>query len=208
MGAEDAPSCSEQEKEAKRQRSASTTPRSTMGTLPYEYDRVMGAASVGSQESVRFGEENDPETEDVQDTVAHSPEDLDQTYEEEGTYHDANPGIGEFHGGFGSASLRECLGRVVQPTTTTSATCHSGEGVGDSTSRMTDLLVSGSWPLRGSSAPMCEAEKSICQHDTPCLGLEFYASRLNHLCQGSVPASALHKSYPGLLWRNKFSLVL
>ena len=41
MGAEDGPSCSE-EKNAKRQRSASTTPRSTMGTLPCEYDRVMG----------------------------------------------------------------------------------------------------------------------------------------------------------------------
>ena len=34
-----------------------------MGTFPYEYDRVMGVTSVGSQESVRFGEEHDPETE-------------------------------------------------------------------------------------------------------------------------------------------------
>ena len=32
MGAEDGPSCSEEEKEAKRQRSASTTPRSTVGS--------------------------------------------------------------------------------------------------------------------------------------------------------------------------------
>ena len=51
-----------------------------MGTLPYEYDRAMGVA-VGSRESVRFGEENDPVTEDVQDTVAHSREDLGQTHE-------------------------------------------------------------------------------------------------------------------------------
>ena len=36
---------------------------------------------VGSQESVRFGEETDPETEDVQDTAAHSREDSDQTHE-------------------------------------------------------------------------------------------------------------------------------
>ena len=49
-----------------------------MGTLPCEHDRVMGVAPVGSQESVRFGEENDPETEDVQDTFARNREDLDQ----------------------------------------------------------------------------------------------------------------------------------
>ena len=65
MGAEDGPSCSEEDKEAKRQRSASTTPRSTMGTHPNDYDRVMGVTSVGSQESVRLGEEDDLETEDV-----------------------------------------------------------------------------------------------------------------------------------------------
>ena len=58
MGAEDGPSCSE----AKRQRSASTTPRSVLGTLPPDYDRALGAASADSQEAVRFGEENDPET--------------------------------------------------------------------------------------------------------------------------------------------------
>ena len=72
MGAEDGPSCSEEEKDAKRQRSASTTPRSTMGTLPYEYDRVMGVASVGSHESVRFGKGNDLKIEDTPDTVAHN----------------------------------------------------------------------------------------------------------------------------------------
>ena len=113
-------------------------PDALWAPLPYEYDRVMGVASVGSQESVRFGEENDLETEDVQDTAAHSRETLDQTHEEEDTYHNANPGIGEFHGGFGSASLGECLGRVAQSTMTPSATCHSGEGIGESTSHMTN----------------------------------------------------------------------
>ena len=39
-------------------RSASTTPRSVRGTGPDEYDRVMGIPSVGSRETVRFGEEN------------------------------------------------------------------------------------------------------------------------------------------------------
>ena len=41
-----APEAEEEEKYAKRQRSASTTPRSTSGTLPHEYDMVMGIAPV------------------------------------------------------------------------------------------------------------------------------------------------------------------
>ena len=45
MGAEDGPSeAEEEEKEVKRQRSASTTPRSMSGTLPHDYDMVMGIA--------------------------------------------------------------------------------------------------------------------------------------------------------------------
>ena len=127
MGAEDGPSCSEEEKDAKRQRSAFTTPRSTMGAHPNDYDRAMGVTSVRSQESVRFGEENDPETEDVQDRAAHSSVNLDQTHDGEEMFHDANPVVDEIQGGFGSASLRERLGRLIQPNTTTSATCHSGE---------------------------------------------------------------------------------
>ena len=88
---------------------------------------------MDSQESVRFGR-NDPGTEDIQNTAAHSSEELDRSQDGEDMQHDANPAIGEIHGGFSSASLRECLGRMVQPTTTTSATCHSGEGVGDTIS--------------------------------------------------------------------------
>ena len=71
---------------------------------------------MGSQNSVKFGEENDPETEEVQDMIAHNREDLDQTHEEEeDTYHDANLGIGEFHGGFGSALLRKSSSIFRQP---------------------------------------------------------------------------------------------
>ena len=44
MAAEDGPSDAEAEKEAKRYRSTSTIPRSTTGTLPHEYDMVMGIA--------------------------------------------------------------------------------------------------------------------------------------------------------------------
>ena len=54
-----------------------------------------------------MGEESDPETEDVQDKAAHSSEDLDKTHDEEDTHHNANPGIGEIQGGFGSACLLE-----------------------------------------------------------------------------------------------------
>ena len=61
MGAENEPSCSKEAKDAKRLRCAATTPRSAMGTQPNDYDRVMGVTSLGSQEPVRFGEENDPE---------------------------------------------------------------------------------------------------------------------------------------------------
>ena len=54
----DGPSCSDEEKGAKRLRFTSTTPRSVRGTDPDEYDRVMGVTSVGFRGTVRFGEEN------------------------------------------------------------------------------------------------------------------------------------------------------
>ena len=47
MAAEDGPSDAvEEEKEVKHYRSPSTTPRSTSGTLPHDYDVVMGIAPV------------------------------------------------------------------------------------------------------------------------------------------------------------------
>ena len=97
-------------------------PRSTMGTWPYECDRVMGVASVGSHESVRFGEGSDPETEDTPDTVAHN---VNENREGEVDQHDVTPGVGEFHGGFGSSSLKECLNIAAQSTNNPSAPCHS-----------------------------------------------------------------------------------
>ena len=132
MGAEDGLSCSEEEKDAKRQRSASTTPSSTMGTLPYEYDRVIGVASVGSQESERFGERSDPEAEDTPDTVAHNREEVNQNQEGEVDHRDVTPGVGKLHGGFGSASLRECLNIVTQSTNNPSAPCHTEGSVRES----------------------------------------------------------------------------
>ena len=81
-------------------------------------------ASVDSHESVMFGEGNDPETENTPDTVAHHREEevsenqiVDQC--------DVTPGVGESHGGFGSASFRECLSLSAQSTNNPSAPCHS-----------------------------------------------------------------------------------
>ena len=70
----------------------------------------MEVTSVGSEESVRFGEGIDPELENESQRAAHSSDDLHKTCEEEAVSHDANSGVDDrIHGGFGSASLRECL---------------------------------------------------------------------------------------------------
>ena len=53
----DGPSCSEEEKNTKRMRSAPTTPRSERGTHPNDYDQVTGVTSAGSCDSLRFGRE-------------------------------------------------------------------------------------------------------------------------------------------------------
>ena len=72
-----------EEEEAKRRRSASTTPRSATGTLPHDYDGVMGVASVGSQESVRFGEEDHSEFKEVEEMATHSQNVLDEACNDE-----------------------------------------------------------------------------------------------------------------------------
>ena len=79
---DDGPTCSDEEKGAKRMRSASPTPRSVRGADPDQYDRVMGLTSVGSRETVRFGEENASGLEMDQDGVANNSIDLDETQEE------------------------------------------------------------------------------------------------------------------------------
>ena len=51
---------SAEEKEAKRQRSEPTTPVSTSGRLPYDYDAVMGITKVGTKKAEGFDEDLDP----------------------------------------------------------------------------------------------------------------------------------------------------
>ena len=67
----------------------------------------MGVASVGSRETVRFGEENVPETEYDLHGVARNSIDLDETQEsvEQELHEDANLGVGETLGGYGEAHL-------------------------------------------------------------------------------------------------------
>ena len=136
VGAEDGPSSAEEGKEAKSQRSASTTSRSATGTLPHDYDRVMGVASVGSQESVRFGEEDDSDFKEVEEMATHSLNVLDDSKTNKDHQPDMSTESGEL--GYGSASLKECLERTSpenreskQPDVTTSASLHSGEGTGE-----------------------------------------------------------------------------
>ena len=55
MNAADGPSDDEEEeKDAKRQRSAPTSPRSTSSTHPHEYDEVMGITQVEPSDAERF----------------------------------------------------------------------------------------------------------------------------------------------------------
>ena len=90
------------------------------------------------QESVRFEEGDDSEFKAVLETVAHSRESLDHTDNNESHQPEEATGSGEFHGGCGSASLRECLEKIAPEEPTISAALHSGEGMGGCSSQMTN----------------------------------------------------------------------
>ena len=66
----DGPSGSEEEKDAKRMRPTSTTPRSCRGTDPDEYDRIMGISSAQTPEVERFGDGNVTDAEGIDQGVA------------------------------------------------------------------------------------------------------------------------------------------
>ena len=98
----DGPSDEEGEKDAKRQRSEPTTPISTSSKPLCEYDEVMGITQVEQRDAERLEEGVEPEFQDA----------------EEGAIREENDGTdirthesGVVHGGFGSATLRECLDR-------------------------------------------------------------------------------------------------
>ena len=73
-GDDDGPICSDEEKEGKRVRSASTT-----GTDPDDYDRVMGVSSVSPHETAGFGEGDATDIHKNQKGVASNSGDIEET---------------------------------------------------------------------------------------------------------------------------------
>ena len=113
------------EKEAKRQRSEPTTPVSTSGRLPYEYDAVMGITKVGTKEVEGFGEELD--TSEYHD-AAEEPtrrDESDNTVEPQR--------LSDFQGGYGSSSLKECIELLNTTSRIAPAPLDSGDGQKDAT---------------------------------------------------------------------------
>ena len=91
-----------------------------------------------SQESVRFEEGDKSEFQDVLETTTHSQELSDRFGQGKSNNATEPVGAGEFHGKYGSASLRECVERLEQQELTTSAALHSGAGVRTNPSQMTN----------------------------------------------------------------------
>ena len=113
------------EKEAKRQRSEPTTPVSTSGRLPYEYDALMGITKVGTKEVEGFGEELD--TSEYHD-AAEEPtrrDESDNTVEPQR--------LSDFQGGHGSSSLKECIELLNTTSRIAPAPLDSGDGQKDAT---------------------------------------------------------------------------
>ena len=98
----DGPSDEEGEKDAKRQRSEPTTPISTSSRPPYEYDEAMGITQVEPREAERLEEGIEPEFQDAEEVETGKTGERIETEVHES---------GAFHGGFGSATLQECLDR-------------------------------------------------------------------------------------------------
>ena len=108
------------EKEAKRQRSEPTTPVSTSSRQPYEYDALMGITRVGTKEAERFEE-------DLDFTEYHdATEGPIRKEETEGSKLPPRPG--DFKGGFGSSSVKECIELLNATTRNTPAPLDSGVG--------------------------------------------------------------------------------
>ena len=108
------------EKEAKRQRSEPTTPVSTSGRLPYDYDAVMGITKVGTKEVEGFGEDLDTaEYHDAAEEPTRKDE-SDNTVEPQR--------LSDFQGGYGSSSLKECIELLNTTTRIAPAPLDSGNG--------------------------------------------------------------------------------
>ena len=108
------------EKEAKRQRSEPTTPVSTSSRQPYDYDALMGITRVGTKEAERFEE-------DLDSTEYHDATE-EPTRKEETEEPKPPPRPGDIQGGFGSASLKECIELLNATVRNSPAPLDSGVG--------------------------------------------------------------------------------
>ena len=111
----------EEEKDAKRQGSEPTTPKSISSRPPHEYEEVMGITQMDPRDAERFEEGNDSDFQDAEESATRETSNPGDRSE------DAR-GPGEIHGGFGSATLQECIDRIRQHITAAPATLHSGVG--------------------------------------------------------------------------------
>ena len=103
----DGPSGNEEENDAKRLRSTSTTPKSARGMDPDEYDCMMGIPSVHPSEGDRFGDGDVTDTEKMGQGVADDSTASTPIVSGLGTC----PGLDLDSRGCGSASLMKCLDR-------------------------------------------------------------------------------------------------
>ena len=109
-----------EKKEAKRQRSQPTTPVSTSGRLPYEYDAVMGITKVGTKEAEGFDEDLDSaEYHDAAEEPTRKEETEDTVPQQKST---------DFQGGYGSSSLKECIELLNTTANVAPAPLDSGVG--------------------------------------------------------------------------------
>ena len=119
------------EKEAKRQRSEPTTPVSTSGRLPYDYDAVMGITKVGTKEVEGFGEDLD--TAEYHDAA----EELTRRDESDNTVEPQR--LSDFQGGYGSSSLKECI--ELLNTTSRIAPAPLDSGIGENAAQKKRMLA-------------------------------------------------------------------
>ena len=163
------------EKEAKRQRSEPTTPVSTSGRLPYEYDAVMGITKVGTKEVEGFGEELD--TSEYHD-AAEEPtrrDESDNTVEPQR--------LSDFQGGYGSSSLKECIELLNTTSRIAPAPLDSGDGQKDATPPHFFLAI-----VELSSIPTSQ-QQAKCR-------VFFRKTQLANHCRNPIHTEAPHSLFP------------
>ena len=133
---DDGPTCSDEEKEAKRLRSASTTPRSFTGADPDDNDRVVGVSSWAPTKRLGLLREMQLTWIRIRkDLLATQPILMIPKKELAPSCYrsiprEDDPAAGRGSGGYGRATLLECLSRFgEQSNPVISAACASGEGV-------------------------------------------------------------------------------